>query len=222
MENAVDALKIAGAILIFGLGLTILFNLTAKARETASFLISETDRTKYYTYYEEATEETIDQNGNRVVKLKDIIPAMYRYSEENYGITIVNKTGEIVARLDLDTESICNNWYSPTISAFTKWKFINETNNVIKEVNTLATRIGANKVELIKMNWVTTQTDENGNPTDGYFVEKDGMTELFEKLYLETSRISTRSNTPYCRWLGNTGWTSQRIDSDLSRNRRKI
>ena len=72
------------------IGLATLFSMTTQARETASFLISEVDNTKYYNYYEEATEETMDQNGNRIVMLEDIIPVLYRYSEENYGVTIVD------------------------------------------------------------------------------------------------------------------------------------
>ena len=52
MENAVGALKIAFAVLIFMIGLATLFSMTTQARETASFLISETDPTIHYLYYE--------------------------------------------------------------------------------------------------------------------------------------------------------------------------
>ena len=124
MENAVGALKIAFAVLIFMIGLATLFSMTTQARETASFLISETDPTIHYLYYEEPTEDIIDNNGNRIVTLQDIIPVLYRYSEENYGVTIIDKDGNITARFDLDTETACNNWVNA--SDYTKYKFITE------------------------------------------------------------------------------------------------
>ncbi len=52
MESAVDALKLAFAIFIFLLGLTILFNMASLAKESARILISENDKTNYYEYYE--------------------------------------------------------------------------------------------------------------------------------------------------------------------------
>ena len=83
MENAVDALKVVLAIIVFAIGLVLLFSMASRARETAEILISEVDRTKYYTPLD-STEVTMDNNGNRIVTIKDIIPAIYRYSEENY------------------------------------------------------------------------------------------------------------------------------------------
>lgn len=212
MENAVGALKIAFAVLIFVIGLTLLFSMTSQARETATYLISATDGTMYYTYYdEEATEESIDDNGNRIVTLQDIIPTLYRYSEENYGVTIVDKNGNIVARFDLDTESACNNWI--TASDYTKWNFITETNKIFQEVNTLANRIGANTVDLISIN-AYTEVDQNNEVSD-CIIYSEGMTDLFKQLYgQETS--NTISREYYCYWIGTMGWTAQRVDSDLS------
>ena len=50
MENAVDSFKMILGIMIFLLGLAIFFNMASQARETASILISQIDKTKYYDY----------------------------------------------------------------------------------------------------------------------------------------------------------------------------
>ena len=213
MENAVGALKIAFAILIFMIGLAMLFTMTSQARETASFLISEVDNTKYYNYYEEATEETMDQNGNRIVMLEDIIPVLYRYSEENYGVTIVDKDGEIVARFDLDTETACNNWVNA--SDYSKYNFITETNKIYEDVNALASRIDSNEVDLIDIN-AYTQFDDN-NELTYCRIDSEEMTDLFKKIYGQVTSDTIRRNY-YCYWVGTMGWTAQRVDSDLSRN----
>lgn len=211
MENATDALKIVLGIVIFIIGLTLLFNMASQARETARILISETDRTKYYNYYEEANEQTIDKNGNRIVTIQDIIPILYRYSEENYGVTIVDKNGNIVARYDLDTETACNNW--PIAKPYSKYRFITETNNIYRQVNSLASKINKKGINLIHIDTTPKNPSENQN----VLINSEGMTALFEKIYAqETSQTIRRKY--YCYWIGTLGWTSQRIDSDVSRN----
>lgn len=200
MENVADVLKIVLAVTVFAVGLVLLFNLTGQAKETARVMIAEVNSTKYYNYTKEVDEETIDSNGNRIVELKDIIPVLYRYSEENYGVTIVDRDGNIVARFDMDTESICNNWISA--SNETKQSFVKETNtNVYEKVNKLANNIDGNTVNTI--------------------VGIDGMEELFKKIYFQKTSDTIKRGY-YCYWSGNMGWTSQRIDSDLSRNICKI
>lgn len=215
MENAADALKIVLAIFIFSLGLVLLFNMASQAKETARILIAETDSTKYYDYYEEVDEETIDRNGNRIVTLKDIIPALYRYSEENYGVTIVNKEGEVVARFDLDTEQACNNWINSAHSV--KAKFIIETKATFDKVNKLARNVNGNEIEFYKNMRITTK--DNGSVDydiiDLSTINLDEMTSLIKKLYGQATSNTIRREY-YCYWVGTMGWTSQRIDSDLS------
>lgn len=199
MESAVDALKIAFAVFVFLIGITVLFTMTSRASETARILITEIDKTSYYNYYTDVDEQTIDANGNRIVTIQDIIPSLYRYSEENYGVTIVNKSGDIIARFDLDTETACNNWLSS--SDYNKETFIKETDKTLAKVNNLANRIGARTVNTID--------------------NKDKLETLFRKLYRQVTSSTIRREY-YCYWIGNMGWTAQRIDSDLSRNRCRI
>ena len=159
----------------------------------------------------------IDEKGNREVKMKEIIPAIYRYTEENYGITIVDDKGEIVARFDLDTERACNNWLNA--SEESKKLFVDETYNTYTKVNRIT-------VETVNVN--LNQIKQNSSD---YNTMRDG---LFTKLYTqridnskddkgkEVTDSSTIRRSPYCYWIGTMGWTAQRIDSDLSRNTCKV
>lgn len=202
MENAADALKIVLGIFVFIIGLTMLFSMASQARETASILISRIDNVRYYDYYEDADEQTIDRNGNRIVTIQDIIPTLYRYSQENYGVTIVNNSGAIIARFDLDTENACNNW--PTANSDSKSKFISETNKIFEEVNILARKLGKTEVNQIPLNL---------SPED------KEMTSLFKKWYGQATFSGTVRREYYCLWIGSPGWIAQRIDSDVSRNK---
>ncbi len=220
MENASDALKIVLAIVVFSIGLVLLFNMASQAKETARIMIAETDPTKYYNYFEEIDEATIDKNGNRIVKLQDIIPALYRYSEENYGVTIIDKNGNVAARFDLDTERICNSWINATEER--KKQFIIETRYTFMKANRLAQFINnkENTIKFYESIDVSTNNDGTINYDDmeSVIIDEEEMTKLFEKLY--SQKTTSQITRPYyCYWIGNTGWTAQRIDSDLSRNR---
>lgn len=213
MENAADALKIVLGIFVFIIGLTMLFSMASQARETASILISRIDNVRYYDYYEDADEQTIDKNGNRIVTIQDIIPTLYRYSQENYGVTIVNNSGAIIARFDLDTENACNNW--PTANSYSKYKFISEINKIFDEVNNLANKVGKTGVTEIPLNVSPPKPTEK----DNIIINSEGMTSLFKKWYGQATFSGTVRREYYCLWIGSPGWIAQRIDSDVSRNK---
>lgn len=196
MENAIGGLKIAFAVFIFMLGLTILFSMASRARDRAEVLISGSDRVSYYDYNEEVSEEKVDANGNRIVSIYDIVPTLYRYSKENYGVTIVSKNGKIVTRYDLDTESACNNW--PDKQKFSeerKNEFIRNLNSIFSKVNTIARDTYAVKI-------IDSSSD---------------MQTLFQNMYSQ-KKINNITRDYYCYWQATDGYISQRIDSDLSRN----
>ena len=138
MENAADALKIAAAILIFIIAIASSFSLFGVAKHTADSIITMRDRQSYleaaeldggilYTSAtsikgtnEELTETEkqeessiggVTKNGDRIVGMEDVISTIYRYSIEKYGVTIVSKTGKVIARYDSSTEQIMTNWH---------------------------------------------------------------------------------------------------------------
>ncbi len=221
MENAVSALKLAASVFIFLLGLAILFNMTAQAKEVARILISESDKTEYYTYYEGDT--TIDANGNRTVTFDEIIPALYRYNDENYGVTIVDDHGQIVGRFDSDTERICNNW-TPNASKEGKFKFVLETKMTYDLVNELANGLTPQKTNIDIESFYEPPMSGTEQIVDGVLIGgmitedgEDKIVELFNRLYGQQTR-ATVNRERYCYWQMYPATIAQRVDSDLSRN----
>lgn len=132
MENAADALKMAFAVIVFAVAVTVLFYTASLVRSVSESALFDSDKTTYYTYYE-GDETTIDENGNRIVTLEDIIPTMYRYHTESAAVTLIDKNnpnpGHIVTRLDRQTETLCTNWNSRSISQ--KMRIIEEIDEVL-------------------------------------------------------------------------------------------
>ena len=83
MENAVDALKMAGAVLLFVLAISVAIVSFGQARETADTILDYKDRETVYIdgnlYYQTTGTE-------RTVGLETIIPTIYRAYIENYKI----------------------------------------------------------------------------------------------------------------------------------------
>lgn len=93
MENAADALKMAAAVLIFVVALSISINAFGQARQTSQLILDYKDREYNYTY--------INDNGNysggkteRIVSAETIIPSIYKAYKENYKIVFKFKTGD--------------------------------------------------------------------------------------------------------------------------------
>ena len=106
MENAAEALKIGFGVLVFGMALTVLFHMSSIIRTTSDEIFMAIDETTLYDY---TVDTTYISDGRRIVTFSQIIPTIYRYAQEDYGVTIIDKdendNDEIVARFDLYTES---------------------------------------------------------------------------------------------------------------------
>lgn len=88
MENAVDALKMAFAVMVFVMALSITMFMFSQARETADIVLHKTDITSFMEY-----EEANQDSENRVVGLETIIPTLYKYYKENYTVVFRNANG---------------------------------------------------------------------------------------------------------------------------------
>lgn len=193
MENVSDALKLGFAIVVFAIAVTVLFNIVGLAKNTADIMIAEADSTTYYTYIPEPGEETISRDPNnsnvatRIVTMQDIIPTLYRYSIESYGVTIIDTQGNIVTRFDTDTEQICNVLDSSAVDMARKQQLIDEIDRYVLEP------VNATPIENI-----------------------DNLRELFRRIYAQ-NRSTTNPREYECPWAGNQykQWIAQRIDSDL-------
>lgn len=107
MENAVDALKIAFAVMVFTMALTLAISTFSQARETSEAVLFMNDKTNYYVYdgISDVNEKTVSVNGEdityteytasesgityydkRIVGIEAIIPTLYRYYKENYTV----------------------------------------------------------------------------------------------------------------------------------------
>ena len=90
MENAADALKMAGSVLLFVMGLSIAILAFSQARESIDIILSYSDRESLSIendsrfYYLSNTQDT-----NRYVGKETIIPTMYRAYKENFKIVFI-------------------------------------------------------------------------------------------------------------------------------------
>ena len=82
MENAVDALKIAFAVMMFVMALTLSISSFSMARSAIQEIINLRDRESEYTYIEPS------ENLTRIVGIETVVSSMYRVYVENENIEI--------------------------------------------------------------------------------------------------------------------------------------
>lgn len=95
MENAVDALKIAFAVFIFVIALSIAMYMFTQVKLTSDLVMQASDVTEYMDYTElndMANSQTMVDN-DRIVGLETIIPTLYKYYKENYTVIFRNSNG---------------------------------------------------------------------------------------------------------------------------------
>ena len=112
MENAIEALKIAGAVLMFVLALTLSISSLSQANSAVSSIATMYDKDAQSTYVQPAQDLT------RVVGMETIIPTMYKAYEENIEIyffkadgsplPIYYKTNQYGSRVDSEGKSVAN------------------------------------------------------------------------------------------------------------------
>lgn len=91
MENAAEALKMAAAVLIFVLALSIGVNAFAEARLVSQTILDYKDREFDTTYIDSATVEK-----ERTVGLETVVPSMYKSFDESYKVVFKNIGDRII------------------------------------------------------------------------------------------------------------------------------
>lgn len=203
MENAVEALKQAAAVLIFVIALTASFNMFSKAKETADAVTTSQDSQEYLESAElkdklyvssadiESGENTkFTTEGYRIVKEDDVISTLYRYNLEKYGVTIAKENGDIIARYDSNTESIVRQYYNITSKAKKNYIEQLKNNTTIKKWN------NGSKLEL--------KYEYNNNNEN-----EDSLCELYT---LEVKGSNIKCGAP---WYGNDTEINKRINADV-------
>lgn len=87
MENAVEALKIAFAMMMFVMALTLSISSFSTATSAVDSIITMRDRENAYTYVQPA------ENLTRTVGIETIVPSMYRAYKENIEIYFLDTDG---------------------------------------------------------------------------------------------------------------------------------
>lgn len=119
MENAVEALKMAAAALIFIIAIGTSFYMFGLAKTTADSIIGMRDKQSYLEVAEldgdtglyvssskisEGSVSGVTENGDRKVEIDDVISTLYRYAKESYAVTIMSNSGEVLVRFDSSIE----------------------------------------------------------------------------------------------------------------------
>ena len=87
MENAAEALKMAFAVLMFVLALTLCISSFSQAREAVDSIITIKDRETSYTYV------TASKDGTRTVGAETIVPTLYKAYKENFEVHFLDTHG---------------------------------------------------------------------------------------------------------------------------------
>ena len=96
MENAVDALKIGFAVLVFTIALSLIIYMFTQARETADMVLHSSDITEYMQYLGFDNYKAATKSSERIVGLETIIPTLYKYYKENYTVIFRTSSGNFM------------------------------------------------------------------------------------------------------------------------------
>ena len=111
MENAIDALYIGVAVLIFVVALSVSINAFGNARATSQAVLDMKDREYDYTYIQGDSTE-------RIVGCETIVPSIYKAYKEHYKIVFIltdknfylyKKGNEKINYIDLEQEVLGGN-----------------------------------------------------------------------------------------------------------------
>ena len=139
MENAAEALKLAGFTLLFVAALSIAMMTIMQAKRTSEQIITYSDKTNYSSTIGVDTSKQ-DDNGNRIVSVYDIIPTLYRYNQEKYIVLFKDTNGQpltvykgVVKSNSRDEEEI--SYLNGELEAYKEAKWLQSTTTINKHVN---------------------------------------------------------------------------------------
>ena len=90
MENAVEAFKIAGSVILFVIALSLSISSLSTANRTVSEITTMYDKEANYTYIKPSSDLS------RTVGIDTIIPTMYNAYKENIKIIFKDKSGKAI------------------------------------------------------------------------------------------------------------------------------
>lgn len=190
MENAVEALKMAGFMLLFIIALSITMITLTQAKTTADSLVKKQDRQQSYQYIEVTGD--LSKSLSRTVTLADIIPTLYRYAQEDYAVQFYTSSGSPLYiyesgqikngvpvkknDLDLDTE----HWIENGKTRYEDWR--GNTTKIKQHVDDV--------VEYLLANYKNSNFEEKLGTTEDYEESQD-TNELVPDINKQYKRIIT-------------------------------
>ena len=159
MENAAEALKLAGFTLLFVAALSIAMVTIMQAKRTSEDVLSYSDNYRYLLNMETVDDPEKFEKGNRIVSVYDIIPTLYRYYQEKYIVLFYNGNSPLEiykgsiknANEVSDTESI--SYLNFELEDYKQAYWRGTTKSVKKHVNDIVKKLlsynGATFVETI-------------------------------------------------------------------------
>ena len=214
MENATDALKIAFAVLVFTMALTIAITMFSQLNQVSKIVIEGTDNTKYYEY-----KITTNEEKTRIVGLENIIPTLYKYYKENYTVLFLDKNGEPLNLYESQMDDI-NLWADANTDIKVIGKYYNNNSN-----NNPVCSFDVDEETIRHEPWVGTSADYKENLDaflfGGTFAYKDNS----GKKYTYTGFISKYSDKKFKETLGeytyNISANNENNTNTLLKNRKK-
>ena len=156
MEDAVQALKMAFAVFVFVIAISVAFYVISKAKATSETIFYVSDKTNYY--------DNVESNSNvtRTVGLETVIPTLYRYYRENFMVQIMDASGNVLQVFDTTTE----------------WEVSNAAKVIVQKRNarqkTLMKLYGEGKTNMFGAPWVGTTDEDAKSRIDLYIKGEKG------------------------------------------------
>ncbi len=110
MEDAVHALMMAFAVIVFVIAFTISMYMFSQITSLAETLTLYADTTLFYDNIDYESGKMRDEDGNiinkttRIVNADTVIPTLYRYADEEFCVKILDSEGNLIQIFDLDLE----------------------------------------------------------------------------------------------------------------------
>lgn len=104
MDDAVQAILMAFAVLVFVIALSISMLLIKQARDTSDILVQYSDLTAFYDNIQLDNDNGVTET-ERIVGLDTVIPTLYRYYKENFCVKIYDADNTLLQIFDVNIET---------------------------------------------------------------------------------------------------------------------
>lgn len=105
MDDAVQALTMAFAVIVFVMALTVSMMLIGQARDASDTLTQYSDLTAFYDNIQLLDNGEGVTETERIVGLDTVIPTLYRYYKENFCVKIYDVDNTLLQIFDVNIET---------------------------------------------------------------------------------------------------------------------